>query len=161
MDDKMKETLSNVLRGLNALADGPMAKAAQTELSALSKRLAQLEIPHPLSGEWERHRVTQDRGATVRFTGKPLGQFQTKTNEEGRSFEGELFVTKGGAYVAVARHFREWEPGDVDESVGIEVFPPTEDETMRRHAVMAFFQWSDHARSMARKIGWSATWDVD
>lgn len=161
MDDQMKDTLNGVVRSLNTLAKGPMAKAAQTELAALGRRLAQLGMPDPLSGEWARKRLTQDRGPTVRFTGKSLGMFETKINAEGRSFEGEVFLTQGGAYVAVARHLKEWEPGEVDESVEIEVFPPANDETLRRHAVLAFFQWSDHARSMARKIGWSATWDVD
>lgn len=109
--------------------------------------------------EYTAQRISQDKGPTLNFSGKLVGEWTHRhTEDDQRWFDGEVWLTKGGAYIAViyARSDREGER-DLAYALAVE---PSDDEFARRCEVMEFFNWRPHARAMAKKMDWKLERDI-
>lgn len=104
--------------------------------------------------------IKQTRGPTLEFNGTLLGEYETGRMDNGGWFEGELWQTEGGSYVAVA--YLRFAHRDDDEGGRAVIVPPSDDELARQAEVMNAFDWSPRARTMAREqLGWDLMQVVD
>lgn len=106
-----------------------------------------------LPAEFERVELVTARGPVVEFTGRLMRQdaFDVAAGK----VRLEVWQTEGGALVAVDS-FDNGEDGE-----RIKVCTPSGGIEDQRMAIMEFFGWTNRARSMARKLGWSVRRDVD
>ena len=113
----------------------------------------------PLPGEYEETQVVQTNGPTLIYQAVKLADFSSRSEGRDRWTTGTIEQTPAGAYVAVLERCSDI-PGEIDlvSAAVIELGP---DEAMRRHSVMDHFAWSDGARGMAKKLGWSIIVEIE
>lgn len=134
-------------------ATGIMADAKR----ALLRSIRRSEIPV----DFEDVEIVQNRGPVVSFTGKLLCEttFSTKSGMP-LDLTLEIYETQGGALVAVSSSVLTGGRGD--EDCRAVIVPAQADQLAMRCAVMDFFAWDSHARSMVRKaLGWSLRVEVE
>lgn len=122
---------------------------ATRSLSRAAKREA------TLSAEYERVEIVPTNGETVEFTGRLLASQDFAVAD--KRIEMEIWETDGGALVGVDVIDRD----NGNERIKVAVAPPQDDVQAMRFAIMDLFDWSNRARSMARKLGWSLRRDLD
>jgi hypothetical protein len=113
----------------------------------------------PLPGEYEEIKVSQTNGPTLEYHAVNLAQFNSRSAGRERWTIGSIDQTPAGAYVAVLERCSDTE-GEID-LISALVVEPGPDEAVRRQRVMDHFEWSDAARGMAKKLGWSIILEVD
>jgi hypothetical protein len=103
--------------------------------------------------EYVRVELVPKVGATVEFTGRMLRQdaFEVAAGK----IKLEVWQTESGALVAVDS----FDNGERGEQ--IKVCTPSGGIEDQQVAIMDFFGWTNRARSMARKLGWSVRKDVE
>lgn len=102
---------------------------------------------------FEPQRIVQRRGPTLLFDGALLAEYSTKRHDDQDRWQiGEIWETRGGAYVAVLAGCSE--AAGEDDHVTATIIEPGDDEQARRIAVLDALNWTIPARSMARDIGW-------
>lgn len=160
MDDKTKIRIE-VLRAAAALAVFQNPAEAYSVLADAERALKRcVRRAEALPEEWERVEIAQSKGPTLEFTGRLIGSQSFATHgREPMQVEFEIWETRAGAMVAV----RSTTPTDREglELVRAAVIEPGEDQMPRRLAVMEHFDWSDRARTMAKKLGWSFRQEVE
>lgn len=113
--------------------------------------------------------IKQSRGPTLVFEGALLAV--TEWNARDGEMRIELWQSRGGALIPVTRTTfdsgREIvtaevvEPKKVDAGFGDgTTLMLDRDRTAMRFAVMDFWDWTDRARSMVRKLGWKLKREV-
>lgn len=129
--------------------------AAQTALRKVIRKSTQ---DGPV---WAQETIEQSHGPKIDFTGRVLAanEFTSKSETNPMHVTMKVWQTKGGALIA--RLTTEPTYGDGYLSVRAEVVEPTDDVQAMWFAVMDFFDWTEGARSMARKMGWNLRRDVD
>lgn len=125
---------------------------------ALKRAKKRAEVP----AGYERLTFTQDKGPTIEATVRLLADtaFQIETHRgQQLDIALEIYETAAGALLAVSASTL---PGGTGrEDVRVTVVPPTDDVLAMRLAVMDAFDWSNYARSMARKLGWNMIVEID
>lgn len=101
----------------------------------------------------------QTRGPVVEFNGRLVGEYSGRKTDKDRWWEGELWETPKGTWVAVAVSASNVE-GEID-LISAEVHELGDDPADRQIAVMDLFGWTDGARKMARDLGWNINLWVD
>ena len=125
-----------------------------------------------MTDEYEKLRIIQPRGPTIQAQAKLLAKVEfEKRGQVPVDVTLEVYETQGGALIAVRRSM----PIDFDgveevRALVVEPIPMAQSltttalarEQQERHfEVMTFFDWEDRARTMARKLGWKLTKQVD
>lgn len=138
------------------------AKAANEEgalyvIADMKRRLKKLTIKAETAGEYEHQSVKPIDGPPLSFSGRLIGEWSGQYGPLEEWYEGEVWQTEGGAYVAILYAVKD-NGGEAEQQyTRAAVFPCGTDEQERRWAVVAFFNWGDRARGMARKMGWDLT----
>jgi len=113
-----------------------------------------------MEDQYEEQTIQQQRGPTIRFTGKLLAEteFETRGRDPMR-VTFEIWETPGGALVAVSQTEPAEREGHV--SANVLVVEDRSDEQAARFAVMDHFDWHDRARSMVGKqLKWKLVREV-
>lgn len=141
-----------------SIVAGPETLTILADAERALKRAA--KRAEALSGEWDRQEFVPQVGPRVEFTGRLVAEnsFTTAGNDS-MMVSFEVWETRGGAYVAVTTS----EPANREgfELVSVTVVEPKEDRQAMHFAVMDHFDWTDRARAMARKAGWSLRVEVE
>lgn len=164
----MTETIDKNAERLAAIAELVRVNAGNQEIPnaladcerALKRAARRAET---LSGEWQRVEIPQTRGAILEFTARMVGtvRFETRKRDQERvAVTMAVYETRAGALVAVSATVL-LDAADGFEDIRAMVVEPIGDELAMRCAVMDFFGWSDRARSMMRKAGWSYRVEVE
>lgn len=133
--------------GLNVLLDAE---------KSLKRVLARAKAP----AELESFTLPDTKGPTLSFMGRVIASDQYRTrSREPLNMEMTLYETQGGAYIAQTVASPAEQQGF--EDARLTIVEPAEDEQARRFAVMDAFGWTDRARSMVRKLGWTLRQDVE
>ena len=150
MNDKTKAMLEQIetLADKTPDTNGGVLTALHNCKAALNRLARRAE---PLSAEYEQVELPCTSGPTIEFAGKLL-----VAKDDGAAFiKHEIWLTKGGAYVAVTETHNQL------HATVIPMHPFGDIEAMQR-SVMDAFNWSFYARSMVRKeLGWSLRRYVD
>ena len=125
------------------------AGQAVAECAKKLRRVAARAKDKSDDSEWSREHVRQSRGPAIEFSGKLLGQYSGEAPGKSRWQEGEVWITRGGAYVAILSGLSD--TGGEEDFVAVTVIEPGDDEDERRIAVMDAMGWSGGARQMATK----------
>lgn len=137
----------------NPAGAGLVLAECATKLRQIARRA------NPLAGEYEEMKVVQTNGPTLRYHAVNLAEFNSMSAGRERWTIGTIDQTPAGAYVAVLERCSDTE-GEID-LISALVVEPGLDEAMRRHKVMDHFRWSDGARGMAKKLGWSIIQEIE
>lgn len=127
--------------------------AAQTSLRKVIRKATQ---DGPI---WSTVEIEQDYGPKVDFTGRILSANEFVTKSDNPMYVTmKVWQTKGGALIAQLTT----EPNDGGgyRAVRCEVVEVADDLQSMWFAVMDFFDWTDGARSMARKMNWNLRREV-
>lgn len=110
---------------------------------------------------YERVEFKQHKGPTIEFTGKLIAEneYVSRGSPEPMNVTMEIWQTKAGALVAMVATYPVSREGY--EKVEATVVEPEDDHQAMRFAVMDALDWSDGARNMARKLGWSLRVEVE
>lgn len=110
--------------------------------------------------EWAQETIEQSQGPKIDFTGQvlALNEFTSKSETNPMHVTMKVWQTRGGALIA--RITTEPVYGDGYLSVRAEVVEPTDDVQAMWFAVMDFFDWSEGAKNMARKMSWNLRREV-
>ena len=126
---------------------------ARKNLRRIAKRAAVEE-------GWEAVELVQDRGPTLAFTGRLLGETGfTLGGDEPIKVGFELWESRGGALIAATHQAQVDHPDE--QRCEAAVIEPSEDAQAMRFAGMEAFGWERSARAMVRKLGWSLKRDVE
>lgn len=99
-------------------------------------------------------KIVQTRGPTYRFDGRLLVADEFDAQRGDVTAGMEVWETRGGALVAVSK-FTPKAGGFTD--VSAIAANPDQDELAQRLQIMDFFEWSNRARAMVRKLKWKLT----
>lgn len=138
---------------LNPGGAGCALSECTARLNKISRRV------EPLPGDYEEMSVSQTNGPTLSYQAVNLADFSSKKEGRDRWTIGSIDQTPKGSYVAVLERCSDL-PGEID-IITATVVEPGLDEAMRRHRVMDHFGWSDGARGMAKKLGWSIIVEIE
>lgn len=156
IDPKLRDLIEVASKAI--AADRNAALGVLNDASrSLSRVIRRAEVPADL----EDIEIVPNRGPAVSFTGKLLCEttFSTKSGMP-LDLTLEIYETQGGALVAVSTSTLP--NGRGREDCRALVVPPQADQLAMRCAVMEFFAWDNHARSMVRKaLGWSLRVEVE
>lgn len=146
--DRMMTNLERAMECAPSHAGTIIADAAQ----ALHKAIRIAEAGE----EWERFDLVPTAGPRTGFMGRSLWETEYD-NREGRRVIREVFLTQGGALVAV------WFSGALDDMEGdrmtVHVAAARDDAAAQQAEIMAAWRWDDAAMKMAKKLGWNtAVW---
>lgn len=138
------------------------AKAANEEgasyvIADMKRRLKKLTMKAEAAGDYEHETVKPIDGPALAFSGRLIGQWSSHHGNASDWYEGEVWQTPRGAYVAILTALEDQDGEAPNDYCKAAVFPPCSDEQARRFEVIAFFNWRNHARGMARKMGWDLT----
>lgn len=111
-----------------------------------------------MSDEFESIRIGQKEGPTIKATACLLGSLDQPRSAGERWFGGDLWETKGGAYIADSVHFSDIE-GEDDHHRAL-ILDADMPEFDRRMAVMEHFNWTPQARALAKRLKWSLVVEV-
>lgn len=149
---RVEERLASIAALARELA--PETEQAATILADCERALKRAKKRREeLSGEWQRVELVPVSGEVVEFTGLLLSSNAFEARDG--AVRMEIWQTQAGNLVAVDS-FDDGEQGE-----RLKVRAPTGEMQHQRMAVMEFFGWSNRARSMARKLGWSTRRDVE
>jgi hypothetical protein len=139
--------------GVSAEQAGTILGDAERALKRAAKRAGQPD-------GYERVEIIPTRGPRLEFTGRLLAEEQwTGRGHDAIRAHIEIWETKGGALVATDETVR---VGSHEEPrLRAAVVEPGDDSQAMRFAVMDFFDWSNRARNLAKKLGWSLRIDVE
>lgn len=149
---RIEERLSNIAALARELAPetGDVATILAECERSLKRAKKRLEA---LPQHWERVEIVPLAGAKVEFTGRVLrvDEFDTARGK----VRVEIWETEAGNLVAVDS----FDDGEYGER--LKVCTPDGGTEDQRMAIMEFLGWTNRARSMARKLGWSIRRDLD
>mgnify|MGYP007106206929 CR=1 FL=1 len=108
--------------------------------------------------DYEPRTVKQTRGPRIKFLGKLLeGEQWTTKGHRPLDMLLEVWQTPAGALVATSSSV----PVDGGGIEDLRAFVADSGvEAARDLAIMDFFDWDNHARTMAKRLGWSMTVEV-
>ena len=157
IDEKIPRLIDLASRALEA--NRPAAASAIADAERAFRRVIK-RAEAASDSDWERVEIVQQRGPTIGFNGKLLGETSFTTNgNRPMKVDFEIWETKGGALIAVSAT----EPVDGEglEIANVTVVEPEEDALAMRCKAMSHFDYHDRARNMARKMGWSISMEVE
>lgn len=157
--DKIGAALERVeLAAVNAddVPGGAVISALADCERALKRILARANV----RPGFERVEIVQAKGPTVEFSGLLLCEtcFKTKAHDAVR-IDLEIWETERGGMVAAS--YSTLVERDGRENAIVSVIQPSDDAWAMRAKVMDHFKWTDRARSMVRKLGWSIRQEVE
>lgn len=134
-------------------------EAARSALADCTRALKGVIARASVPDGFERVEIKQNRGTVLEFTGKLLCDTVFDTRRGDLRIELELYLTQGGAFVAVSHSNPIGREGrEFSDAI---VIPREEDEMAMRIAAMDFWTWEDRARSMVVKsLGWGLREEV-
>ena len=146
MTPKAQERLRDLVDKLTRAHEANPAVAAliMSDAAKLAKRAIERD---DVPADMERVELAQTKGPIVEFTGSLIRREEYTREKDGMIFAAELWITKGGDWVAV------WESDghvsakrlDAGDSFG----------------AMDFWEWGSVARTLAKRLKWDLRVDIE
>lgn len=154
-DDKIARLLERIAERAEGMGDNQHVLTVLHDTVRALDRIRGRE--EALSDDWERVEIAQSAGPIVEFTGRRIAEntFQARGRQPA-TVTYELWETRQGVWIAVTMA----RPDRGRATASALQVPADVDPDRRRRACMEHWGWTDGARSMVRKLGWSLREDV-